>query len=280
MNRILSVCAALCLMIIPTKAVKADITAPIVYLDHAIPSVSLNINGKEVNRLAIDTGASASFYVPQSVFDSIFPAYNHRTTTSKSSVDLFGVERSAVVTRGANIIINGKNFSDADVKVFKPWGNGMLDDNGQPIIDGVLGLGITKNKTMVINYASKMLTITDNLETLPDGYRWQAIPFTRTENGIEINVLSDNKNIRRMVIDTGASHTVIFTRSEKGCVHISLSCPKQTIVTPDGVRLSALLFQVTDDRINFDGLLGDDFLSNRVLIIANDQLLISLPNND
>ncbi|MCT8345454.1 aspartyl protease family protein [Photorhabdus kleinii] len=276
MNKVLSACVALCLTVIPAEAVKADITLPIVYLDHAIPAVSLNINGKDVNRLAIDTGAPKAFYLPQSVFDSIFPERNHRTATVRSS-DVFGIEQSTVEAKAANITVNGKSFSAVDVEIFKPWGNGMLDDNGQPIINGVLGLGVVKNKTLIINYASKFLTIADNLKVLPDGYRWQAIPFIRTDNGIEISVLSDNKKIRRMLIDTGSSHTVLFTRSRKGCVDLSQSCPKQTIVTPDGVKLSALLFQVTDDRINFDGLLGDDFLSNRVLIISNDRLLISLP---
>ncbi|MBI6549432.1 aspartyl protease family protein [Xenorhabdus lircayensis] len=283
MNRVLSVCAVLCLTVIPA-AVKADITAPIVYLEHATPSVSLKINGKKVNRLAIDTGVSGGFYLPQSVFDSIFPARNHRTET-QNSVDIFGVEKSAVAARAANITVNGERLSDVDVEIFKPWGNGMLDSNGQLIIDGVLGLGIAKNKTLIINYASKMLTITDHLKALPDGYRWQSIPFTRTRSGIEISVLSGNEKISRMVIDTGASHTILFTRSKKGCAVLSASCPKQTIVTPDGVRLSAFIFQVSDDKINpdkridFDGLLGEDFLSNRVLVISNDRLLISSPNN-
>lgn len=52
--------------------VKADITAPIIYLDNAIPTVSLNINGKEINKIAIDTGASSALYISPSLFDSIF----------------------------------------------------------------------------------------------------------------------------------------------------------------------------------------------------------------
>lgn len=96
MNRVLNVCVALCLTVIPVEAVKADITAPIVYLEHVTPSVSLNINGKEVNKLSIDTGASGAFYLPQTVFDSIFPELNHRTTAVQNSIDVFGVEKSAV----------------------------------------------------------------------------------------------------------------------------------------------------------------------------------------
>ncbi|MDE1478204.1 aspartyl protease family protein [Xenorhabdus bovienii] len=280
MNRILNVCVALCLTVIPVEAVKADITAPIVYLEHVTPSVSLNINGKEVNRLSIDTGASGAFYLPRTVFDSIFTELNHRTTTVQNSIDVFGVEKSAVTARASNITVNGERLSDVNVEIFKTWGNGgMLDDNGQLIINGVLGLGVAKNKTLIINYASKVLTIADHLKALPDGYRWQSIPFTRTRNGIEISVSSGNEKIRRMVIDTGASHTMLFTRSKEGCAKLSQHCPKKAIVTPDGVKLSAFIFQIPDERIDFDGLLGDDFLSNRVLIISNDRLLISLPNN-
>ncbi|PHM56018.1 hypothetical protein Xhom_01481 [Xenorhabdus hominickii] len=123
------------------------------------------------------------------------------------------------------------------------------------------------------------MTITDHLKELPDGYRWQSIPFTLTRNGIEISVLSGNKKINRMVIDTGASHTILFTRSTEGCAELSQRCPKKTIVAPDGVKLSAFIYQSPNEQIDFDGLLGDDFLSNRVLIISKDRLLISLPNN-
>ncbi|MDX7998976.1 hypothetical protein FE394_07140 [Xenorhabdus sp. Reich] len=283
MNRILNACAVLCLTVIPVAAVKADITVPIVYLKYVTPSVSLNINGKEVKRLGIDTGASNAFYLPQPVFDSIFPQRDRRAT--ESSVDVFGVEKFTLEARADHITVNGERFSDVDVELFKPWGNGMFDENGQLIIDGILGLGVAKNKTLIIDYASKMLTISDNPKALPDGYRWQSLPFTRTRNGIEISVSSGNEKIRRMVIDTGASHTMLFTRSKEGCAKLSQHCPKKTIVTPDGVKLSAMVFRLSDDkitpdkRIDFDGLLGDDFLSNRVLVISNDRLLISLPHN-
>ncbi|MDC9604365.1 aspartyl protease family protein [Xenorhabdus griffiniae] len=280
MNKNLHTYLLLCLIIIPVEAVKADITAPIAYLEHITPSVSLNINGKEIKRLSIDTGASGAFYLPRSIFDSIFPKRNYHTITVQNSVDVFGVDKSTVVARTANMTVNGEHLSDVEVELFKPWGNGMFDNKGKLIIDGVLGLGVAKNKTLVINYASKMLTITDHLKALPYGYRWQSIPFTRTRNGIEISVLSsEGKKINRMVIDTGASHTVLFTRSKDGCANLSQTCPKQTIITPDGIKLSAAIYQIPDERIDFDGLLGDDFLSNRILIISNDRVLISLPNN-
>ncbi|CCW32159.1 hypothetical protein ABLA30_02110 [Xenorhabdus nematophila] len=285
MNRIMNICAALCITVIPVAIVKADITVPIVYLEHVTPSVSLNINGKEVKKLSIDTGASNAFYLPQPIFDSIFPNLDYHAKT-EGSVNVFGTEKFTPVSRAANVTVNGENFSDIDIELFKPWGNGMFNDNGQLIIDGVLGLGIAKNKTLILDYASKILTITDNIKTLPDGYRWKSIPFTRTKSGIEISVSSGNEKIRRMVIDTGASHTILFTRDKNGCSKLSQNCQRKTILTPDGVKLSAAVFQLSDDkvdpdkRIDFDGLLGDDFLSNRILVISNDKLLISLPNKN
>ncbi|CDM91171.1 conserved protein of unknown function [Xenorhabdus bovienii] len=77
----------------------------------------------------------------------------------QNTVDIFGGNKSAVAARTANITVNGERLSDVDAEIFKPWGNGMLDDNGQLIIDA------------------------DNLKALPDGHRWQSIPFTRTRNG-------------------------------------------------------------------------------------------------
>ncbi|CEE93119.1 hypothetical protein; putative exported protein [Xenorhabdus nematophila str. Anatoliense] len=286
MNRILNICAALCITVIPVAVVKADITVPIVYLENVTPSVSLNINGKEVKRLAIDTGASRAFYLPKPIFDSIFPSLDHRAKI-EGSVDVFGAAKFTPVERATNVTVNGERFSNIDIELFKPRGNGMFDGNGKLIIDGVLGLSVAKNKTLILDYASKMLTITDNIKALPDGYRWKSIPFTRTNNGIEISVLSGNEKISRMVINTGASHTTLFTRTEVGCIKLSQQhCQKKTIMTPDSVKLSAAVFRLSDDnidpdkRIDFDGLLGDDFLSNRILVISNDRLLISLPNNN
>lgn len=277
MNRIWEACITLCFIFISVETVKADITAPIIYLDNTTPTVSLNINGKEINKIAIDTGASSALYIPQSIFDSLFFARNHHKEIVSSS-DIFGTKRSSVTTKKTNIIVNGKKLSAVDVEAFKPWGNGMVDDKGIPIINGVLGLGIIKNKILIINYISKMLTIADDFSSLPESYHWKTIPFTRTENGIELNISSaDDKKVYRMLIDTGASHTLLFTRSKAGCVELSLACPKKNLITPDGNKLSALLFFIDDNRINFDGLLGEDFLSNKIIVISNDKLLISLP---
>ncbi|WP_340608435.1 hypothetical protein [Xenorhabdus bharatensis] len=277
-NSTLGLCiAALFFTIISAKTAKADITAPIVYLDRQTPTISLNINGKEIDKIEIDTGASTALHLPQSVVDAILTSSDNHIETSRS-VDVFGNENlNKVIAKAVDITVNGKKLSGVDVEVFKPWGNGMLDDNGQLRINGVLGLGIVKNNTLIIDYPSKMLTITDNAKNLSDGYHWKNIPFTRKNYGIEVSVSSGNKKLNQMVIDTGASHTVIFTRSKEGCVDFSLLCPKQTIVTPDGVELSAFLFQIHDERINFDGLLGDDYLSNKALVISDDQFLIGLP---
>lgn len=273
-NRILSVLITSFLASVP---VKADITVPIIYMDNTTPTVSLNINGKEINKIAIDTGAPSALYISQSTFDSLFFARNHHQKVVNSS-DIFGAESSSIAAKETNIIVNGKKISSVDIEVFKPWGNGMVNDKGVPIINGVLGLGIIKNKILIINYISKMLTIADNFSSLPKNYHWKTIPFTQTENGIELNISStDDKKVYRMLIDTGASHTLLFTRSKAGCVELSLACPKKNLITPDGNKLSALLFFIDDNRINFDGLLGEDFLSNKIIAISNNKLLISLP---
>ncbi len=82
-----------------------------------------------------------------------------------------------------------------------------------------------------------------------------------------------------MVIDTGASHSVIFTGTEKAVLMFQHLVQK-IITTPDSTNINALLFQVKDSRIDFDGLLGHDYLSNRILVITDEQILISLPKNN
>ncbi len=185
------------------------------------------------------------------------------------------------MSKGIDIKINGEIFKDMNMEILKPWGEGMMDENGEYIINGVLGLGIMNgNKILVVDYISNALIITSDLNKILGGYDWYSLNYIKTKQGVMVDVISDSNEKYRMVIDTGASHSVIFTGTEKGCVNVSTSCPKKIITTPDSTNINALLFQVKDSRIDFDGLLGHDYLSNRILVITDEQILISLPKNN
>lgn len=263
------------------KLVWADIRVPITFDEKNMPLISMNINGHEIDRIFIDTGASNAFYFPKTIFDLIIPNFNKREAVVQNSIDVFGHKISTVMSRGGDVKINGEVFKNMNVEILKPWGKGMIDQNGEYIINGVLGLGIMNgNKTLVIDYISNILIITNDLNKILDGYNWYSLNYIRTKQGFMVDVISDSNEKYRMVIDTGASHSVIFTGTEKGCVNASTSCPKKIITTPDSTNINALLFQVKDSRIDFDGLLGYDYLSNRILVITDNQILISFPKHN
>ncbi|MGJ7972507.1 hypothetical protein ACK2MR_13390 [Providencia hangzhouensis] len=263
------------------KFVWADIRTPITFDEKNMPLISMNINGHEIDRISIDTGASNSFYFPKTIFDLIIPDFNKREAVVQNSIDVFGHKSSTVMSKGIDIKINGEIFKDMNIEILKPWGEGMMDENGEYIINGVLGLGIMNgNKILVVDYISNALIITSDLNKILGGYDWYSLNYIKTKQGVMVDVISDSNEKYRMVIDTGASHSVIFTGTEKGCVNVSTSCPKKIITTPDSTNINALLFQVKDSRIDFDGLLGHDYLSNRILVITDEQILISLPKNN
>lgn len=254
---------------------KANITVPIIFLEHMIPSVSLEVNGKNIDKISIDTGASSAFYFQEKRFDDLVSNDNKKHVTIKNSIDVFGVKQSSRVLEKTNLTINGENLLDMEIEEFKPWGNGMLDEKGNLIIDAVLGLGIVNEDVMlIIDYISNKLTITSNSNKLPNSYLWEEIPFIRTQQGIVVNVLSDEDNLYKMVIDTGASRSVIFSDENKGCENISLSCPMINVNTPDSINIPVFLYNIGEKKFNFDGLLGHDYLHNRVLIISNNKLFI------
>ncbi|EMT6577264.1 hypothetical protein WMR74_003313 [Providencia rettgeri] len=260
------------------KPVWADIRVPITFGEKNMPLISMNINGHEIDRISIDTGASNAFYFQKTIFDLIIPDFNKREAVVQNSIDVFGHKISTVMSKGIDVKINGEVFKNMNMEILKPWGKGMMDENGEYIINGVLGLGIMNgNKIVVIDYISNVLIITSDLNKILDGYNWYSLNYIRTKQGFMVDVISDSNEKYRMVIDTGASHSVIFTDTEKGCVNASTSCPKKIITTPDSTNINALLFQVKDSRIDFDGLLGYDYLSNRVLVITDNQILISFP---
>lgn len=259
------------------KTANADITVPIIYVENAIPAVSLTVNGTQIPELSIDTGAPGGLYLLPPVFEQVLSVQKNKTKETQAGIDIFGGQHSTEFIRNATVTVNGETVSGTDVFAFNPWGAGMTAADGRLLIDGVLGLGVvSKNRSLIINFAAKQLTIANNPAARPEGYRWQPIDFTRSDQGIVINVRGENNNSYRMMIDTGASHTVLFNRNGKGCATPSLSCPRETIITPDAVTLSALLFQVSDSRINYDGLLGNDYLSDKVLFISADTLLIGV----
>lgn len=263
------------------RTVKADVCVPIIFNEKNMPLVSFNINGKEINKISIDTGASSAFYFPKNIFNLIIPELNQHKKIIQNSIDVFGNESSTAISKENDVIVNGIMLQGIDVEILKPWGNGMLDQNGKLIINGVLGMGVIKNnKVLIIDYVSNFLMIKNNINNIPSEYNWRELKYTKTKQGIMIDVISENNDNYKMVIDTGASQSVLFTKSARGCVNISTSCPKEMITTPDSTKIHALIFQVNDKRINFDGLLGHDYLVNKVIVIINDKLLIGFPKSN
>lgn len=203
MKTILRVFSGFLFTALTVQTANADITVPIIYVENAIPAVSLTVNGTQIPKLSIDTGASGGLYLLPPVFEQVLSVQENKTKEIQAGIDIFGGQHSTEFIRNATVTMNGETVSGTDVFAFNPWGAGMAAADGRLLIDGVLGLGVVnKNRSLIINFAAKQLTIANNPAARPEGYRWQSIDFTRSDQGIVIKVRGENNNSYRMMIDT------------------------------------------------------------------------------
>ncbi len=172
------------------KFVWADIRTPITFDEKNMPLISMNINGHEIDRISIDTGASNSFYFPKTIFDLIILILINVRQSYKILL-MFLAKSSTVMSKGIDIKINGEIFKDMNMEILKPWGEGMMDENGEYIINGVLGLGIMNgNKILVVDYISNALIITSDLNKILGGYDWYSLNYIKTKQGVMVDVIS------------------------------------------------------------------------------------------
>ncbi len=82
------------------KFVWADIRTPITFDEKNMPLISMNINGHEIDRISIDTGASNSFYFPKTIFDLIIPDFNKREAVVQNSIDVLAIKVQRLCRKG------------------------------------------------------------------------------------------------------------------------------------------------------------------------------------
>lgn len=162
--------------------------------------------------------------------------------------------------------------------------------------DGVIGLELFLNKGIIIDYPQNKFTIIDR--KMPIGYdtdNWHELKFKVDREGVSIYTAIDNGDIKRFILDTGATLSIIKPKSIgnniiKNNCYIDLDkdgkCsyikPKDIKLNNSNIRSLDLYLYNFPPEFEADGILGYDFIFDKVIYIDFDKRVtkIKLPDND
>jgi len=247
--------------------------------DTSLPVTQVDIDGKR-QTFSIDTGSSIALHLSKDVMAQlsglIIDPEKERTTDLTGKIflnDRFHIPQ---------LSINGMLFKDVKGVSLTPWGM-VLIPNGHIPTSMVIGLDLFKGKAVLIDYKGQNLSVADDVQALnvnvSDG--WLALPLQLTQEGIVVNV-SQRLQRYNMVLDTGASvsvfwkdrlkssftrlscQTVMLEMDNKGCEATEF---KLDGLGTENIKLNAVLLDGAFEHMETDGLIGNNFFKNFVVLI-------------
>ncbi len=246
------------------------LTSKIRLNDTCEPLTSLNINGKKVERLLIDTGAMGGIHLRESVITSL-PGNPANYVKKDRYSDALGIVRHAKFFLAPQLIINGDRMNNVPLTTFSMWGNQHERQNIEPI-NGVIGLDTFGDNVLIIDLQKLTLEVTTRVK-LDKQREWEKLPITRTEYGIELYAVGDAGRRLRLVLDTGANRSVLFAKeSEKNRKSITEVVTGKNVVIKvirDGFDAPELA------RGGIDGVIGCDYFKGKRLIIDKKSIYVS-----
>ncbi|OKP01119.1 aspartyl protease family protein [Xenorhabdus eapokensis] len=260
-------------------------TEEIIHIDFqfdkfSTPVANLEIDGKKQN-LMIDTGSSQGLHLTKEFMSEIsglvIDSEKVRSTDITGKVffnDKFHIPQ---------LSINGMIFKDITGVSLTPWGVTLLSQDKKLPTSMVMGLGLFKDKVVLIDYKNQKLSFSDHLQALnvnvTDG--WSELPLRLTQEGIVVKVSQNNKNYN-MILDTGASVSAFWKeRLKSPPVHVSCQevvkgmdneeCVASAFQFDEEVaqeiKLDALLVDGDFNHLNADGLIGNNFFNQYAVLI-------------
>ncbi|MHA7847471.1 pepsin/retropepsin-like aspartic protease family protein [Serratia sp. D1N4] len=247
--------------------------------DTSLPVTQVDIDGKR-QTFSIDTGSSIALHLSKDLMAQlsglIIDPEKERTTDLTGKIflnDRFHIPQ---------LSINGMLFKDVKGVSLTPWGM-VLIPNGHIPTSMVIGLDLFKGKAVLIDYKGQNLSVADDVQALnvnvSDG--WLALPLQLTQEGIVVNV-SQRLQRYNMVLDTGASvsvfwkdrlkssftrlscQTVMLEMDNKGCEATEF---KLDGLGTENIKLNAVLLDGAFEHMETDGLIGNNFFKNFVVLI-------------
>ncbi|HSY27497.1 MAG TPA: carbohydrate-binding module family 20 domain-containing protein, partial [Burkholderiaceae bacterium] len=210
------------------------------------------------------------------------------------SFDLAGKAQESDEIVIDKLSVNGISYGKTVGVTLSPWGLTLGGKQPNPGLS-VLGLGFFEGKKVVIDYASKTLTISseDDASIMKTVAGWSVIPFDRSKAGMVMVFNGDNGSYR-MVLDSPSTSSVVRTRIAEERDHVQhcdlklepgRTCQSISMSFPGGHAITALLTDLPE-RFPEDGVVGQDFffqnavfldLKNRSIMIKSNTACATVP---
>lgn len=266
---------------------QAVITIPFKLDESALPIIEVNINGRD-GEFMLDSGSQFAFHFTHEFMRQV-PNLKYRKEKARST-DLTGQVFLNDQFRFHHVYVNGMSFDNVEGVSLTSWGLTLLPDGKRPE-KMVIGLGLFRQKVLMIDYQKRTFTVANQLSELDiDQNEWLSLPLTLSDEGIVIDMVKGNKSYK-MLLDTGASVSMLWRNNVNGTGN-SISC-KNIIAewdnnnceatqihikhaSPGKFNVNALVIKGNFDHMEADGVLGTPFLQHHQVLIdfPHHQLMV------
>ncbi|CCW31362.1 conserved exported hypothetical protein [Xenorhabdus nematophila F1] len=281
-------CAALAICCTSCLADSGNsVTLKLNYDKYFTPHATFIINGHPVNMM-IDTGSSKGFYLQEPQLKKI---QGLKKESTYYSTNITGKRQENTEYLAASLDMNGLKLKNVTVIPFKQWG--ALISNTGKLPDGpVVGLDAFKDKQIMLDFVSHSFTMSDSfIHNMPVPKGFNAFTFHMSPDGMVFDV-DQSGHTYHLILDTGATASVIWRErlkqyEPKSCLLVYPKMDNEgcqatllTIKSKTGnpQHFGAVVVVGNFKHMgNVDGLLGNNFLRNRKVLIdfKNKKVFIS-----
>lgn len=251
-----------------------------------LPFITIDVENIKV-KILLDTGARNQTLVLKNTILSNLTSIKQYPIKEKS-MDITGKEYVATKYILPELKIGSLSYLQVKVTEDTNWGFSSGNSNAITNKDGVIGLEMFTDKAIILDYQNKKLVIID--KKYPPEYdieNWRELEFKVDRNGVYIFASIDNAKSSRFIIDTGSNVSLIKSNlvdvkekkddcgvmsaiENKLCVHFI----PDSLTQGDINFGKTLLYLYNFKEFEPDGILGYDFLNNKMLYIDFSKRII------
>lgn len=241
------------------------------------PRATFIINGEPIYAM-IDTGSSSGFHLHEYQLKKMKDLKKGRPYRT---VDGAGKIHEGIEYVLDSVDVNGIKLKNITVTPFKPWGLNVFGGVELPNIS-VAGLGVFKDKQIMIDYLSNTLTILDNINhQLAITKNFEEFFFQKSADGLSFDVEHSGYKYR-MILDTGSTSSIIWKERLKSyepanCLIVDPKMDNKgceaTMLTIKSKNGNSKYFGAVIVPGNFkhmgniDGVIGNNFLRDKKIFI-------------
>lgn len=253
-----------------------------------LPFIKIDVENIKV-KVLLDTGARNQTLVLKDTILSKLSSIKQYPKKEKS-IDITGKEYIATKYILPELKIGSLSYLQVKVTEDTNWGLSSGNSHAITNKDGVIGLEMFTDKAIILDYLNKKLVIID--KKYPPEYdieNWNELKFKVDRNGVYIFASIDNAKSSKFIIDTGSNISLIkpnlvdIKEKKDDCGVMSAIENKLCIhFIPDSFNQGdinfgkILLYLYNFKEFEPDGILGYDFLSDKMLYIDFNKRVIKV----